>query len=172
MMRVYFGQIYIQQGAEFPFSCDFQRYISQEVTTLVKPSPKFVSKYGEDWHLVFNVSAKHVLEENELRGPAVFKKTKDVEFTIFLPYSVIMREPHPPTAALNWIFAGVYEVLDRLEIDMSQVRLRQSKIIEHILSDPAMFKDFKYVKIFGSDAIVERTGYEHLDPTVWRAIQK
>jgi hypothetical protein len=168
-MQVHFGQIYIEQGAYFPFTCAFQRYISDEVSSLVAPSRKFVTKCGEDYDLVFNVSAKHSLEENEIRGPTVFRKTRDVEYTIFLPFGVIMREPHPPTAALNWMFAGAYDVFDRLEMDTSDVRLRQHAIVEHILSDPSMFEDLKYVKIFGSDAIVERIGYEHLDPDIWRA---
>lgn len=170
-MRIFFGQIYIQEGANFPFSCRFQQYLSGEVTCLVTASAKFCTKYGDDWKLVFNISAKHSLNKNEIRGPTVFKITHDVEYTIFLPYEVIMAETHPPTAALNWIFAGIYETLHRLEIDASQVHKQQERLVKYILSDPEMFQDLKHIKVFGTDAVAERTDSEHLDPAIWRATE-
>ena len=88
-MNVFFSQIYIEPGVDFPFSYHFQRRLSEQVTSLVMPSARFLAKYGDDYKLIFNVSAKQVIQVNEIRGPTVFKKTKDVEYTAFLPFDVI-----------------------------------------------------------------------------------
>lgn len=160
-MQIHFGQIYIEQGAYFPFTCDFQRYISAEVSSSVVPSTAFITKYGDDYSLIFRISAKQSLYENEIRGPTVFKKTKDVEFTIFLPFEEIMHRAHPPSAALNWIFAGVYSVFDRLDIEAGTLRERQSFIIKHICSDSQMFEDIDELKRFNASV-------SYLDSNIWR----
>ena len=102
-MKIYFGQIYIQAGVSFPFSFDFQRRLSEEVTPLLQPSSKFCKKYGDDFSLMFRISAKSDLEDNEIRGPTVFRKTRDVEYSIFLPFDVIVRHTDAPRSALRFL---------------------------------------------------------------------
>src|SRR5262249_53152793 len=119
-----------------PFSHLFQHRISEAVTALIEPSGKFLKKYGEDFELIFYMSAKRDLRENEIRGPTVFKKAKDVEFTVFLPFDVIMRHSDAPRQALLFLMKGVCDVLDRLEIDKARLLDEQTSIIEGICSDP------------------------------------
>src|SRR5690349_15123604 len=109
-MVISFVQVYTQQGAEFPFTTAFQRYLLAKISSLVSPSGKFIKAYDEDFTLRFYISAKHELENNEVRGPTVIRKTKDVEYTIFLPFEVIIRQPDPRRAALVYLFQGLYEV--------------------------------------------------------------
>lgn len=137
-MNVHFRQTYCVPDVYFPFSHLFQHRISEEVEALVEPSVKFVKKYGEDFDLIFNVSAKPGLSENEIRGPAVYRKTKDVEFTIFLPYDVIMRHADAPRHALRFLLKDVGEVFDKLEIEKTRFVEQQESIIEGICSDPTM----------------------------------
>src|SRR5438132_14279232 len=98
-MKVWFGQIYIGPGVSFPFSHHFQRRLSHEVTALVEPSEKFIKKFGREFELMFRISAKQKLKRNEIRGPTVFNKTRDVEYTIFLPFAVIIRHVDAPKLA-------------------------------------------------------------------------
>jgi len=140
-MKVYFGQIYIKAGVTFPFSHHFQCRIADEVTALVEPSAKFIEKYGKDFKLIFNVSAKEGLEDNEVRGPTVFKKTKDVEYTVLLPFDVIMRYKDAPRHALEFLLKGVCDLFDKLEIDKTTLVGKQSAIIEGICSDPTMLAE-------------------------------
>ena len=139
-MKVYFGQLYIRPGINFPFSHIFQHYISEKVTALTFASAKFVQEYGEDFDLIFRMSAKEGLRQNEIRGPTVFRRTKDVEYSIFLPFDVIVGEPDVPRAALRYLFDGVCDVFNRLGIDRRQVAEASDSIIEQVCSDPAMFK--------------------------------
>jgi hypothetical protein len=111
------------------------------VTALVKPSPKFIKKYGREFELMFNVSAKRGIRENEIRGPSVFRKTKDVEYTIFLPFDVIMRDAEAPKSALRFLLEGVCTVFDLLEISKSRLLERQDELINGICSDPTMLEE-------------------------------
>jgi len=140
-MKVWFGQVYIELGVAFPFSHLFQRRLSSEVTALVEPSGKFLKEFGEDWDFMFNVSAKRGLQDNEIRGPSLFKKGKKVEYTIFLPFDVITRYPDAPRHFLRFLLQGVYDVFDELEIDKSKLVERQKAIVEGICADPTMLEE-------------------------------
>lgn len=140
-MKVWFGQIYIESGVSFPFSHLFQRRLSQEITALVEPSTKFIKEYGEDFEVMFRISAKEALQHNEIRGPTVFKKTKDVEYTVFLPFTVIMRHIDAPKHALSYLLKGVSDVFDLLEIDKAKFIDKQQVIIDGICSDSTMLEE-------------------------------
>lgn len=139
-MRVHFSQGYIEPAA-FPFSHLFQHRLSREVTALVEPSAEFQKRHGADFDLVFNVSAKQKIRDNEIRGPAVYKKDKNVEFTVFLPFDVIMRQSHAPRVALEFLLKGVGDALDKLEIDKSRLLETQGLVIAGICADPTMLEE-------------------------------
>jgi len=139
-MKVHFGQIYIEPGVSFPFSHLFQRRLSEEVTALVESSPSFVRNYGNDFELMFRVSAKKAIKDNEIKGPTVFKNTKDVEYTVFLPFDVISRSSEVPQSALRYLLKGACSVFESLDIDTAKLLKRQESLIEEICSDPTMFE--------------------------------
>ncbi|MES2707944.1 MAG: hypothetical protein V4726_15230 [Verrucomicrobiota bacterium] len=139
-MKVHFGQIYIQPGVTFPFSFKFQHRMSEEITALVKPSQNFTQKYGDDWDLIFRISAKRDIIGNEIRGPSVFRKTKDVEFSIFLPFDIIQRDVSACQSATEFLLQGICSVLETLEIETSVIHGRKSALVESICSDPTMFE--------------------------------
>lgn len=138
-MRVQFTQIYIEPGVVFAFSTEFQCYLSDTVTALVRPTEKFNKRYGSDWDVIFNVSAKRAIEDNEIRGPMVFRKSKDVEYTVFLPFDVASRDSDIRESGLRFLFKGTQAVLDRLGIDAADFAQCQEEIIRRIRSDPSMF---------------------------------
>ena len=139
-MKVYFTQLYVQPSVEFPFSYRFQHYLSTTVTDLVTPSATFREQYGSDSKLVFNISAKRIIQEAEIKGPTVFKKTKDVEYSVFLPFDVIMCNSEVPQSALRYLLHGVCSVFESLGIDPTPIVERQESMIQHICSDPEMFR--------------------------------
>ena len=93
-MKIYVAQIYIEVGSVYPFTHYFQRLISDELTKRISASSAFIQKYGEDFNLIFRMSAKSSLKEPEVQGPTVFKTDKDVEYTIFLTFD--KSEPQGP----------------------------------------------------------------------------
>ena len=168
-MQVFITMFPVEKGAEFPFSIVFQQYIFEQFTSLVAPSPWFSAKYGDDWRIIFRISANWSPDEEdtakgvklsegakvklaryrsftseplrvEVRGPTVFKKDKDVEYSIFLPFRRVIESENPPITALNYIFTGVYSVLEKMEIDTSRLRAEQERIVKHVCSEPKMFE--------------------------------
>ena len=139
-MEVHFSQVYIEPGVDFPFSWRFQRYFSQRITGLVAPSGKFIEDYGSDFSLVFNVSAKRTIQENEIRGPTVFRETKDVEYTVFVPFDVITGGSDVMKSALRFLMRGACSVFEGLEIDTSKIVEEEESIIHVVCSDPVMFE--------------------------------
>jgi hypothetical protein len=89
---------------------------------------------------MFRISAKRGISDNEIRGPTVFKKDKDVEYTIFLPFDVIAAEPDVNRGALTFLMKGVYRVLESLEIDTATLRSHENSIVNHILTGPGMLR--------------------------------
>jgi len=141
LMKIYFGQIYIQVGISFPFNHLFQNFLGTKISELIKPSQKFITLYSDDYSFGIRISAKKELAINEIKGPTVYKKDKEVEFTIFLPYTPIMQKIEPNRSALEHLFDGVYVVLGKYEIDISYLKKEQDKVIDKILSSPEMFED-------------------------------
>jgi hypothetical protein len=138
-VKIFFGQIYIEAGVDFPFSHVCQALLSKQFTALVVPSTTFVKTYGSDFELMFNVSAKTFIQDNEIRGPTVFRKAKDVEYTIFLPFDVISKSTDVPRTALLFLFRGACSVLESLGIETAKIMEKQGSLIERICADPKMF---------------------------------
>jgi len=139
-MKVFFSQVYVQVGISFPFSHVFQKFLSAEMTEILQPSPMFIGCYGEDYELMFRISAKQELESMEIKGPSIYRKTKDIEYTLFLPYTSIMKEPEPNKIALEYLYEGVYCVLSKYEINVSNLKTEQDRTIHKILTTPGMLK--------------------------------
>lgn len=140
-MKVWFGQIYSEPGVAFPFSHHCQKRLSREVSSLVNPSAKFIDLYGKNFEIMFRVSAKLSITDNEIIGPAVFKKTKDVEYSVFLPFNQIIRHIDAPRIALKFLLKGVSDIFDSLNIDNAKLVQNQDSIIEGICSDPKMLEE-------------------------------
>ena len=85
-MSIYVSQIYPEAGVSYPFNHRFQKYLSDLVSAKVGTSKKFADLYGPEYDLIFRMSAKEGLAKPEIKGPTVFKRDKDVEYTVFLPF--------------------------------------------------------------------------------------
>ena len=108
---------------------------------LVTSSNEFENRYGADWDVILRISAKCGLTENELRGPTVFKKDKHVEFTIFLPYDVIIVQKHWCSYAVDYLINGTCMVFEKLSLSSRELNQQKKKIIEIICSTDSMIKE-------------------------------
>lgn len=140
-MKVHFGQIYVEPGITFPFSHHFQLHLGTAITSLVKPSGAFIDKYGPDWELMFRISAKTSIEDNEVKGPTVYQTDKDVEYSIFVPYEVVVRSDDICQSALRFILNGCCDVFRQLEIDTTKIADAAEVLINNICSDQRMFAE-------------------------------
>ncbi|MGC3967439.1 MAG: hypothetical protein QM775_08740 [Pirellulales bacterium] len=146
-MKASFGQVYIEPGVNLPFSHHFQHKMSSCVTSHIKASKKFADICGVGGRLGFNVSAKRNINSFYVHGPTVFKKTNDIEFTVFLPFDVIVASSKAPKVAVTQLFDAIYKVLDGLEIDTMSLREHANEIIDDICSDSSMLAEPSWDKI-------------------------
>nr|WP_319396803.1 hypothetical protein [uncultured Desulfobacter sp.] len=100
----------------------------------------YIEKYGTDWELIFRISAKKEIKDNEIKGPSVFKNDKDVEYTIFLPFDIINLSLDVPKLAIEFLLKGCCEVFRELGINTEIIENKSQSIIEDICSDAKMFK--------------------------------
>jgi hypothetical protein len=140
-MKVSFSQFYLEPDATFPFSHIFQGYISDMVTSLVRPSEKFKSKYGSRFHVVFKIDAKRRLRKTLIKGPIRRRSKKELEYFIYLPYGAITDMPDPNRAAVAFLLDAVRDVFREYEIDTTALEEQRDAIIEHIFSHPEMLRE-------------------------------
>ncbi len=140
-MKIHVIQLYIDPETEYPFNWRFQVRMSKELSSMVTPSQKYLTKYGRTFDLIFYMSAKKDLKDNDIMGPGVYRKDKDVEYSVFLPADVINRSRNVPESALTFFLKGVCSVLESLEIDTSKIVARQQSLIKDICADPELFWD-------------------------------
>lgn len=139
-MKVWVSQIYIEVGVNFPFSHLWQIWLTEQLSAIAFPSAKFVAKYGEDFKLGVNLSARKELRDNEVRGPSVFKKYRNVEYTLFLPYDVIIRSTDGCRVAMEFILKGIQDIFAKANIDADGFEAKKASIIDHVCSDATMLK--------------------------------
>lgn len=138
-MSIYVSQIYPEAGVSYPFSHRFQKYLSELVNSEVGVSQKFVDQYGPDYDLIFRMSAKEGLAAPEIKGPTVFKRDKDVEYTVFLPFDRTAKlETSTLWRAVEMLLASMIEVLDRLGMSTTRLSHNSSAIVSQILGDGRM----------------------------------
>jgi hypothetical protein len=138
-MKVSVGQIYIQAEVDFPFSFEMQSWISKELSALASPGPAFLKSYGKGFELIIRLSAKTKIGENEIRGPSVFKKNKDVEYTVFLPFDPI-RDAGAGSRRLaaEKFVDGVAAVFAKAGILAPKLSERRATLINKLVTDDEM----------------------------------
>lgn len=140
-MKIFLGQVYVQAGVNYPFSHQFQKWMSEVLSGCTEASKKYIEVYGADFNLIFRLSAKANIPNAEVKGPTVFKKTKDVEYTIFLPHEG-SGFPSPPdySRVLSILFDSIIAILEELEVDVTKLVNDAPDLIKQIVSNPTMFK--------------------------------
>ena len=145
-MNVYVSQAYIETGSAYPFSHHFQRFISREITARVSPSEYLTKKFGEEYNIKFRMSAKSAIPEVEVRGPTVYRDTKDVEFTIFVTFDKSQGDSTEACyRALEELLCAIINTLSMLQFDVSRLADEYKSLITHVMSEPKMLG----VKRFG-----------------------
>ncbi|HKD36361.1 MAG TPA: hypothetical protein VKB78_06155 [Pirellulales bacterium] len=140
-MKIEVIQVYITPGVVFPFTHYFQRRVNEALTSLVQPSAEFIAKYGADYTLIFYMSAKRQLAQTEIAGPGVFRKDRDVEYTLFLPFDEIVQDKDVQGATLKALFDAIRSVLNSLGFDTKRLSAHEAGLIDEIKSNPKMYDE-------------------------------
>lgn len=138
-MSVHVSQIYPEAGVSYPFNHRFQKYLSDLLSAKVRTSQKFAELYGPEYDLIFRMSAKEGLARPEIKGPTVFKRDKDVEYTVFLPFDrSVDMDANTLSRALDLLLSSMIEILEELDMTTTGLSAKLSAIIDRILGDAKM----------------------------------
>jgi hypothetical protein len=137
-MKVTVCQVYVKPGVTLPFSHHMQRRLAGELSTMLLPSSAFTTKYGADFSLVLNISAEAATSETRIAGPAVYRRTRDVEYTLFLPFDAICAAKDRCRFAMACILSAVAVVVSRVGIDGTLLAKRTPEVVARISEDPTM----------------------------------
>ncbi|GIW81417.1 MAG: hypothetical protein KatS3mg105_3224 [Gemmatales bacterium] len=129
-----------EAGVNFPFTHRFQQFISKEITQRSRATGKFVSKYGEDFDLIFNMSAMSSIKKVEIKGPTVFKRDKDVEYTIFLPWHSNEHDSNSLRTVVHLLISGIIHVFGEWGIDSTTLSDDADALVERVINDPSMIE--------------------------------
>ena len=140
-MKVWISQFYLDAAASFSFTHVMQLFVSAELSSVADDCSDFQRKHGPDFELMVRVNADAMLSENKIMGPTVFKKTKDVEYVVTLPFGVVTKAPDGRRAAMEFLMAGVRSVFQKAGIDPAKLDEHTTFIIDRVCSDPSMFKE-------------------------------
>jgi hypothetical protein len=109
------------------------------VSAKVGTSKKFADLYGPEYDLIFRMSAKEGLAKPEIKGPTVFKRDKDVEYTVFLPFDrSVEMDAKTLSRALDFLLTSMIEILKELEMTTTGLSTELSAIVDRILGDAKM----------------------------------
>lgn len=139
-MNIAVTQCYTHPDARLPFSHFTQRHLKSELSQLVEASAAFQKQYGTEYGLWFFMDAARGIADNVVKGPGRYKKGRAVEFAVTLPYDVIIRATDGPRIALEFLIAGIRDVLASFGMDTSKLDENKKAIIERICSDPTMLR--------------------------------
>ena len=139
-MKVGIAQVYTKAGVSFPFSHLMQRFMSQELSAVSGDCDPFRQKYGSEFSLGLWIGADTGIVDNKIVGPGVYKKTKDVEYSVFLPFDTIADASDGCRVAMEFLVSGVRAVFLRVGINPTKLDERTAFIIDHVCSDPTMLK--------------------------------
>ena len=142
-MNIYFGQIYIAPGVSFPWTIHFQKQLGETLTSLVSAGPSFIAQYGENWNLMFRISAKRGIDFSDVRGPSKFRKNSCVEYSIFLPFDQIPLGSAFAEPALRLLLESVREVFSKAGIEHVALDAAQDDLVADLCGDPRSFETSK-----------------------------
>lgn len=141
-MNIFFGQIYLAPDAVFPFSFKFNNWLAEEVAKHVVDSDGFRGAYPGIMRLGFRISARKSLNSIDLRGPTIFRRAKDVEFTIFLPHNRIQFETAEDLRPIvEALLGGVIGALDKLFIGSTELQNHAPEIAKAFQNTPGLVQE-------------------------------
>ena len=137
-MKIDFTQCFIEPGVTFPFSIRFRDAISDGMSEILKTAD--VGHFRPKWKgydLTICISAKSKIRMAEVAGPGVYRRDRELEYTVFLPYEAL------PTFAdaVGCLVDTVCGIIGSLGIDIGDIGRWRNEFVALASTDPAYSDD-------------------------------
>ncbi|SNB26256.1 hypothetical protein NO004_380008 [Flavobacterium psychrophilum] len=129
------GAWYNEVGYSFEFSHKVDNYIREQIKEFV--FPKYgLNKKDEDWYLRLIIATDSKTQKTEVRGPDVKKRTKRVEFGLWLPHDVINKSTYPLETYIDCFFEALEIVFSNYNVPKEEIETIKENCKKEILHNP------------------------------------
>ncbi len=98
---------------------DLRHKLADGIRTVIKPSQKFISKYGAT-NLGITIVLERRTKELEIKGPESDEEL--VEYFLWLPYKKIKNADNYRIAYLNFLEEGILKILGKYKFDVKLIQ--------------------------------------------------
>jgi hypothetical protein len=141
-MKIFVGQIYAKAGVNFPFTIRFQQWLGAALSERTAATEEFSNMFGAGFGLGLRISAKEEIDQTEIKGPTVFKRDKDVEFSIFLPHRPkVYHDPAVAVLLVDQVLQSVTVILQQIGLDPTNVARDVPLLLSEFLRTPEFLKE-------------------------------
>ncbi|WP_083214539.1 MULTISPECIES: hypothetical protein [Burkholderia cepacia complex] len=136
-MKISFGQIYPEVGASFDFTNTVLAELNDGINSLKGSFSHYAKLFsGDDFSVVFIISATKKSDALSVKGPTTLAKKKRVEFVLHIPYKQFESFSDQMDYALNFIGCGIKSTFDKYNSDSSGVVEIINRTKDVIRADP------------------------------------
>ncbi len=114
----------LSPGLENKFADSVGSSLREILTNNFLSWSNFFKKFPE-YSLCFYIVTKKGVEEVEIKGPGIFKKNTEVEYSIFLP-----EKADNVISYIDAIFEGLSKILKNYEIEKNKIDEMKKQLLE------------------------------------------
>lgn len=144
LMNIYFSQIYLEgEDTTFAVTNTLIHRLSQRLDVLNKKINHYDKLFkGEDFSVVFVISATRKKNTLEVKGPTTYSKDKETSFSLFIPYQEISSFIEQMNYVLDYIAEGIIFVFNKYKTDPSGVKEAIEEVKKLIAADPEKYQQW------------------------------
>ena len=139
-MKVYVALIDLVPGVAFPFSHRMQQFLGAALTRSVRGTNELRGRNRDGWSLGINIAPQQRITDNRIVGPKEFRRTKDIEYTLFLPYTRIKKADRSRSMAAEFLMRGVRDIFVRADMPVNRLDEIAPALCRAIASRPEMLE--------------------------------
>jgi hypothetical protein len=141
LMKITFSQIYSEPGASFDLPGPLLKAVREGLDDLGRNIDQLSAKVDrEDFELVLIISASSKLDALEIKGPNIRRKTREIEFSLFVPWQETKSFEEKIDYILPKIGEGVIGVFKRYGVDITGVDNAIQMVLKQAKASPEKFQ--------------------------------
>lgn len=134
-MILIIGAWYNEVGYSFKFSHKVDNFIREKIKDNILQ--KYCSnEVNTDWYLRLIVATDSTIKSVEVRGPDILKRTKRINYGLWLPFKTIMNSNYPLETYINCLFEAMVIVFKNYEVPNEEIdkikKLCRKEILNNI----------------------------------------
>jgi hypothetical protein len=134
------SSLYVEVDISFPISHKVDQLILDKMISNLPRENQQIVKNGQAYDLGVIVSTKKQIIEMSIQGPSFSKKYKMVDYTLWLPYSKIIKAQNILEAYLDFVTMALQAVFQRNAYPTDIIKKVMNEVKSEVLDNP----DYEY----------------------------